>query len=130
MRLFEFALDDSLRIRLIAVINQLKARLSDSNSSLKMNTTAFINLMRKNGIELTLDELFDIYDKDPMSQLIDNLNNTEVTFKGSKTDEENLDSASQDMDDTMSDVENLETPKPTPNQYQLDKMSKRAAGIR
>lgn len=130
MRLFEFALDDSLRIRLIAVINQLKARLSDSNSSLKMNTTAFINLMRKNGIELTLDELFDIYDKDPMSQLIDNLNNTEVTFKGSKTDEENLDSASQNMDDTMSDVENLETPKPTPNQYQLDKMSKRAAGIK
>ena len=129
MRLFEFALNDPLRIRLIAVINQLKARLSDSNSSLKMNTNAFINLMRKNGIEITLDELFDIYDKDPMSQLIDNLSNTEVTFKGSKTDEENLESAPEEMDDSMADV-GTETPQQSPNQYQLDKMSKRAAGIK
>jgi len=129
MRLFEFALNDPLRIRLIAVINQLKARLNDSNSSLKMNTNAFINLMRKNGIEITLDELFDIYDKDPMSQLIDNLSNTEVTFKGSKTDEENLESAPEEMDDSMADV-GTETPQQSPNQYQLDKMSKRAAGIK
>lgn len=129
MRLFEFALNDPLRIRLIAVINQLKARLSDSNSSLKMNTNAFINLLRKNGIEITLDELFEIYDKDPMSQLIDNLSNTEVTFKGSKTDEENLESASDDMAEIVSDV-GSETLQPTPNQYQLDKMSKRAAGIK
>jgi len=129
MRLFEFALNDPLRIRLIAVINQLKARLSDSNSSLKMNTNAFINLLRKNGIEITLDELYEIYDKDPMSQLIDNLSNTEVTFKGSKTDEENLESAPEEMDDSMQDV-GSETPQPTPNQYQLDKMSKRAAGIK
>ena len=129
MRLFEFALNDPLRIRLIAVINQLKARLSDSNSSLKMNTNAFINLMRKNGIEITLDELYDIYDKDPMSQLIDNLSNTEVTFKGSKTDEENLESAPEEMDDSMADV-GTETPQQSPNQYQLDKMSKRAAGIK
>lgn len=129
MRLFEFALNDPLRIRLIAVINQLKARLSDSNSSLKMNTNAFINLLRKNGIEITLDELYEIYDKDPMSQLIDNLSNTEVTFKGSKTDEGNLESAPEDIDDSMQDV-GSETPQPTPNQYQLDKMSKRAAGIK
>lgn len=129
MRLFEFALNDPLRIRLIAVINQLKARLSDSNSSLKMNTNAFINLLRKNGIEITLDELYEIYDKDPMSQLIDNLSNTEVTFKGSKTDEENLESAPEEIDDSMQDV-GSQTPQPTPNQYQLDKMSKRAAGIK
>ncbi len=130
MRLFEFALPTNLRIRLIAVINQLKGRLEDSNSqTLSMSTSAFLNLLRKNGIELTSAELFDLYDKEPLNQLISNLNDTQVTFKGAKTSENDTLTASDQINATMSSVTSLKPQQSSGAQFQLDQMAKRAAGL-
>jgi hypothetical protein len=88
MRLFEFQLDDPLRIKLVAATNQLKSRMEDTANNEPMSTDAFLSLLR-NKYDITIDksDLFDMVKKDPMKNIIDNINGNEIIFKGQRSNE-------------------------------------------
>lgn len=92
MRLFEFADNDPLRVKLVAVTSQLKSRISDTNTKEPMTTDALIELFAQNDIEIDKSDLYDMVKKEPLSNIIQNINGHEVIFKGqSASDESELD---------------------------------------
>jgi hypothetical protein len=82
MRLFEFADNDPLRVKLVAVVSQLKSRISDTNTKEPMTTDALIELLAQNDIEVDKSDLYDMVKKEPLSNIIQNINGHEVIFKG------------------------------------------------
>jgi hypothetical protein len=80
MKLFEFADDDPLRVKLVAVTNQLKDRIVQSGQT--MTTDELLNFLKGNDIVLDMSDLFDIVKKDPLKNIIHNINKEEVIFKG------------------------------------------------
>jgi len=82
MRLFEFSDADPLRVKLVAVANQLKSQQEP------LTTDQFLTVLNKNGISLDKSDLFDIVKKDPLVNVIANVNDNQVIFKGQEgTDE-------------------------------------------
>jgi len=79
MRLYEFADDDPLRVKLTAVASQLDQIVQHSDG--KMSTDDFLKLLRQSGVVLGKEDLFDIVKKDPLQNIIANVNGHEVTFK-------------------------------------------------
>jgi len=82
MRLFEFSDADPLRVKLVAVANQL------ATSTEPMSTDEFLTVLNKNGISLDKADLFDIVKKDPLVNIISDVNDNQVTFKGQEDDTE------------------------------------------
>jgi hypothetical protein len=52
-----------------------------------MPTEEFLKLLRQNGVNLGKEDLFDIAHKDPLKNIIANVNAHEVTFKTQEPDE-------------------------------------------
>jgi hypothetical protein len=88
MRLFEFADNDPLRVKLVAVVSQLKSRISDTNTKEPMTTDALIELLAQNDIEVDKADLYDMVKKEPLSNIIQNINGHEVIFKGQTSNDE------------------------------------------
>ncbi len=80
MRLFEFSDSDPLRIKLVAVTNQLKS------INEPMSTDEFLTILNKNGISLDKADLFDMVKKEPLSNIIADISDDTVTFKGQEGD--------------------------------------------
>ena len=81
MRLFEFADDDPLRVKLAAVSSQLKA-----DSSQPMPIDKFMEILRSNKISIDEDDLFDIIKKEPLVNIIQDIEDKQVVFKGQQGD--------------------------------------------
>lgn len=112
MKLFEFDSGNSLRIKLVAVTNHLKAEVEHHPGSV-MSTDELIDLLRKNDITIDKSDLFDIVTKDPLRNIIKNINGDEIVFKG------------QASTDTETDTE-MGEPQTTDTQKTLSSMAKRA----
>lgn len=108
MLLYEFSDDDPLRVKLVSVTSQLKSRMDDENTKQPMSTSALLNMLKGQGISLSKSDLFDMIKKDPLKNIIKNINNDEVIFKGHAHDTDEID---------HDDAENT-----------IEKMAKRAAG--
>jgi len=80
MRLFEFDDRDPLRVKLMAVSNQLKEKLKGSART--WSTDEFLNFLKTRDIILDKEDLFDIVQKEPLVNIISNVNNDQVVFKG------------------------------------------------
>lgn len=80
MRLFEFADGDPLRIKLAAVTKQLQDRVEKSGTTI--STDQLLSFLRDNDIVLDKADLFDIVKKDPLKNVIKNVNKDEVIFVG------------------------------------------------
>lgn len=80
MRIFEFSGDDPLRVKLATITKQLQARAVKNNQP--MNTDAFLKLLNDSGISLEKSDLYDIVKKEPLSNIIQNVNKDKVIFKG------------------------------------------------
>jgi hypothetical protein len=80
MRLYEFVEDDPLRVKLAAITSQLKERVKRSGSTL--STDELLEFLRTNDIVLDKPDLFDIVKKEPLSNIIKNVNKDVVTFVG------------------------------------------------
>jgi hypothetical protein len=80
MRLFEFEKNDPLRIKLVAVASQLKADYEDSQTQL--STDQLLQILTQHGITLDKTDLFNMVKKEPLKNIIDNINGTQVIFKG------------------------------------------------
>jgi len=77
MRLFEFADDDPLRVKLTGVATQLK-----SNSSEPMPLDQFVEILRSNKISIDDDDIYDIIKKEPLVNIIQDIESKQVVFKG------------------------------------------------
>lgn len=82
MRLFEFADTDPLRVKLASVVSQLKSRIDDTNTTEPMTTDAFIELLDRNEVQVEKSDLYDMVKKEPLKNVIQNINGNEVIFKG------------------------------------------------
>jgi hypothetical protein len=82
MKLFEFADDDPLRVKLVAVANQLKNRVGEDGAT--MSTDELLNFFKQNDIILDKADLFDIVKKEPLKNIIQNVNKDQVQFVGQK----------------------------------------------
>jgi hypothetical protein len=85
MRLFEFADNDPLRVKLMGVSNQLDNLVKDTDS--RMSTDEFLQLLRQNGVVLGKSDLFDLVKKEPLVNFIANVNGDQVVFKSQQPDE-------------------------------------------
>jgi len=99
MRLLEFADDDPLRVKLVAVTNQLKERLQGKSAT--MSTDELLNFLKQNDVILDKSDLFDIVKKDPLKNIIHNVNGDEVIFKGQEGAEELGAEPSQDENEKI-----------------------------
>ena len=80
MKLFEFAEDDPLRVKLVAVTDQLKNRIVQAGQTI--STDQLLDFLKANDIVLDKADLFDIVKKEPLKNIIHNVNKDEVIFKG------------------------------------------------
>lgn len=93
MKLFEFADDDPLRVKLTAVASQLKSIAQGSTSFLSSDD--LVTILNKNGISLDKSDLFDMVKKEPLKNIISDINDNKVTFKG-QSGSEDLDAPDKD----------------------------------
>jgi hypothetical protein len=95
MRLFEFSDADPLRVKLVAVTNQLKS------INEPMTTDEFLTILNKNGISLDKADLFDMVKKEPLNNIIANVSDDTVTFKGQEGDMDTAVDQSQDENEKI-----------------------------
>jgi hypothetical protein len=95
MRLFEFSDADPLRVKLVAVTNQLKS------INEPMTTDEFLTILNKNGISLDKADLFNMVKKEPLSNIIANVSDDTVTFKGQEGDVDTAVDQSQDENEKI-----------------------------
>jgi hypothetical protein len=86
MRIFEFAGDNPLSIKLAAVAKQLQDRVEKTGQSI--STDQLLNFLRQNDIILDKPDLFDIVQKEPLKNIIKNVNKDEVTFVGQEDEDD------------------------------------------
>lgn len=91
MKLFEFADDNPLRVKLVAVVSQLKSRMQDTNNQEPMSTDALLNLLKQNGVDIDVSDIYDMVKKDPLVNIIKNINGKEVIFKGQQAGDDDMD---------------------------------------
>lgn len=82
MRLFEFAESDS--DKLLALATFLSGRANDTSAKKEISQTAFIDLARSLGVNLTTNSLADTLSQEPLSNVLEPLdpNSGVVRFKG------------------------------------------------
>lgn len=90
MRLFEFADDDPLRVKLAGVAMQLKTQAEETDQPMPLEE--FLSVLNDNGISIDQSDVFDLIKKEPLVNIIDSIENKQVVFKGqSGTDIESSD---------------------------------------
>lgn len=109
MRLFEFEDANPLRTKLVAVTNQLASEVKNMNDGELMTTDELVEKLKQNDIIIDKSDLFDIVTKEPLKNIIKNINGDEVVFKGQKND-----------------LATSTEPKPDENQKTLAAMAKKA----
>lgn len=82
MKLFEFANDDPLRVKLVSVVSQLKSNIEDSKNAEPMSTEALLDLLKQNDIDIDPSDIYDLIKKDPLVNIIQDIEDDTVIFKG------------------------------------------------
>lgn len=82
MRLFEFAQPDSEK--LLALTTFLSGRAEDTTAKKEISQTAFIDLARSLGVNITPDSLVDIVSQEPLSNVLEPFDPSSgvIRFKG------------------------------------------------
>ena len=84
MKLREFTDTQSQAAKLAALGEFLVGRADDSASSKKISINSFINLAKDMGVSLTDSQLRAMISQPPLSNIITNVTDNEVMFKGSE----------------------------------------------
>lgn len=90
MRISELAVSPDVQ-KLQAVTQFLINRAKDTDAQKKISVDAYLKLANNMGISLTKDQLIDLSQKEPLSNMIQNVQGEEVVFMG---DEEPMDTMS------------------------------------
>jgi len=86
MRLFEFADDDPLRVKLASVAIQLKSKMAETEEP--MSVDDFLNLLNDNGVTIDKSDIYDLIKKEPLVNIITAIEGDKVIFKGQGDDED------------------------------------------
>jgi hypothetical protein len=99
MRLFEFetSLDTQ---KLVALGEFLLARATDTDAQKKISVATFLQLANSQGISLSQDQLTTMAQQPPLSNIIQDIQDNEIVFKGSEEPAPNMtvDQAQQTVD--------------------------------
>jgi len=74
--------EESEEERIAAISQLLVDKTDDANIPSKLNTEAFINIINKMGLPMTTDTLMDLVQSGDLANIITDVNQDEVTFKG------------------------------------------------
>jgi len=85
MRLFEFAENDPLRVKLTTVASQLESDYKNSNEPLSLDD--FLTILRTEGVSIDKSDIYDIIKKEPLVNIIDSIEQGNVIFKGQVNDQ-------------------------------------------
>ncbi len=100
----EFQNGDPLRIATTAALAQIKSDIEDSAFKGKFTVKALLNKLRNNGVNINHDQLLDLVNEEPWSNLISNIQGDEVIFKG---EFEETDGEGEPYDDSEAIVSNM-----------------------
>ena len=103
--------DNSMQVKLTAIISQLHGRLKDTATKKPFSLTALLSILSKNGISVSEEQFREMIQSPPLSNLITDVKGNEVVFKGDS--------------DYSSEIE-----EPDDTTGTLDKMAQRAAKAR
>lgn len=73
--------DDPLRVRMTSILSQLRARQKDSGAKKNYSVDSALNILAKDGIHISKDDLYDIIKDDPIKNIISDFDKG-VHFKG------------------------------------------------
>lgn len=77
--------DNPLRVKITSLLSQLRASYEDSGAKKPYTTNAVLQILRKDGVNLSKDDLYDIIKDDPIKNIISDFDKN-VHFKGVDTD--------------------------------------------
>lgn len=100
----EFQNGDPLRIATTAALAQIKSDIEDSAFKGKFTVKALLNKLRNNGVNINHDQLLDLVNEEPWSNLISNIQGDQVIFKG---EFEETDDEGEPYDDSEEIVSNM-----------------------
>jgi hypothetical protein len=103
--------DNSMQVKLTAIISQLHGRLKDTATKKPFSLTALLSILSKNGISVSEEQFREMIQSPPLSNLISDVKGNEIIFKGD--------------DNPPNDIE-----APDETTGTLDKMAHRAAKAR
>lgn len=81
MFLYEIS-SDPLITKLITVVDQLKTDLENKNKSKPESVDDFLQYLQKYDITLDQNDLYDMIKKPPLKNVIHNIKNKKIIFKG------------------------------------------------
>lgn len=103
--------DNSMQVKLTAIISQLHGRLKDTATKKPFSLTALLSILSKNGISVSEEQFREMIQSPPLNNLITDVKGDDVIFKGDS--------------DYSSEIESPDETTGT-----LDKMAHRAAKAR
>jgi hypothetical protein len=102
MRLFEFEVSSVHTQKLAALSQFLVSRAQDTDAEKKISIAAFLELANNMGISINDSQLRNLIQQPPLSELISDVTDSEVVFKGAVEDAPNMTvDQARDTVDTM-----------------------------
>lgn len=113
MRLYEFADDDPLRVKLSAVVGQIQSR--EENSQEPMPTDEFLEILKNNDIFIDKNDLFDMVKTEPLKNIVANVSSNHITFKGQEgvEDEFGAEEGPDELEKTRQQMASRQASKPS-----------------
>jgi hypothetical protein len=94
MRLFEFD-NSGISIQIAIIADELKTALDSGELPNTIPTEDLINRFQQGGVPVDKEQLANMIQVPPLSDVIDNMNYDEVTFKGASNDEADFEDESE-----------------------------------
>jgi hypothetical protein len=82
MRLFELAGPDPIVTRLVAITDQLKSELDSKKIDPQMSVDQLLKYLSDYDIVVDVSDLYNMIQKPPLKNIIDNIQGDQVIFKG------------------------------------------------
>ena len=102
MRLYEFAGQDPIVVKLVVLADQMKDAVENGEITGDWTTEQLLDYLSANGINVGEPDIFDMVKKPPLNKAISSIDNDVVKFKGMEddtgiTDASATDAQSQDQ---------------------------------
>jgi hypothetical protein len=103
MKLCEF--DTSRNVTaLVSVTNHLRARYLEAETDSKLGTDAYVQILKRNGISVTKEYLYDLVQQAPLSNLITDISDKFIVFKGQEDQTYQSPGAQERSEETVDDL--------------------------
>lgn len=112
MRLYEFVDDNPLRVKLVALTDQLKDRFMELDPNEPIKVDDFLEYLRRHDIVIDKSDFYNIVKKEPLVNMIRNVKGQDIYFKGQTIDDQPLNAP--DASKIVKSMANKQANKPNP----------------